>query len=494
MGRGILILTTPTHTKTAMNNLRAYLPILWFCLLSLCLSAQDGYEIEVQLDSFALDTVVLASYYGKSNTVIDTFTRDKKGTFRLQGDEALNGGIYLLILPPKNEFFEFVVDKDQQFRLHCNIKDAVGTMKTKGSAENKLYFEYRRFMLDKSKEAETLAKQLEKAADDAAKEQIQGKRDALDDEVTQYFDKMQEQYPHHIISLMVNASKPPVRIPDHLKDADDLQRYYYYKKHYFDNLDLGDERLLRTNFLFKRVEYYMEKLTPQHPDSLATSVDYLLARMKKDGDMYRYYLSHFLNEYANSKIVGMDAVYVHIAKKYYLSGQAPWVDGELLEKIGKSASEIEPTLIGQPAPDAKLRRKDGSTLNIRDIESKYVVLYFWDPDCGHCKKSSPDMIAFHDKFKNKGVQLVGICTEIRDEVKKCWETIDERGYEWMNLVDPFLQSRYKTKYNIKSTPQIFILDKDKKIIMKRIGADQLSDVMDKIIEREQEELNEKQRQ
>ena len=101
------------------------------------------------------------------------------------------------------------------------------------------------------------------------------------------------------------------------------------------------------------------------------------------------------------------------------------------------------------------------------------------------------MIAFETKYKEKGVKLLGICTEIRDDVKKCWETIDEREYNWLNLVDPYLQSRYKTLYNIKSTPQIFVLDKNKKIIMKRIGAEQLGEVMDKIIERDQKLLEEK---
>lgn len=462
-----------------------------FCWVSIA-SAKSGYQIELELDNFGEKEIILASYYGSSNKIVDTFAIDeKKGTFILKGNEALEGGAYLIILPPENKFFEIVVDKEQFFSLKCDPFNAVETMKVKGSEENRIFYDYLRFLAKKRKEAEVINKEMEAAKTDEEKEKINSKRDILDEDVSKYFQNIIDKYPHSIMSIVVNAAKPPVDMPDSMSDADDTERYRYYKKHYFDNLDLGDERLLRTNFLFKRVEYYTDKLTPQVPDSINIAIDYILAPMKKDGDLFKYYLVHFLNKYAKSKVVGMDAVYVYIVENYYMKGLAPWTDKETLEKIEKTAKELKPILIGKQAPNIRLKQKDGTPLAIEDVDADYTVLYFWDPDCGHCKKASPNMIAFENKYKKKGVKLLGICTEIRDEVKKCWETIDEREYNWLNLVDPYLQSRYKTLYNIKSTPQIFVLDKNKKIIMKRIGAEQLGEVMDKIIERDQKLLEEK---
>lgn len=456
------------------------------------ITARTGYQIELELDNFEENEVILASYYGSNNQVIDTFPRNKKGTFLMKGDELLKGGAYLVILPPDNKFIELVIDKEQNFSLKCDIKEPTKTMKIKGSEENRMFYEYLNFLSAKRAEAEGFNKEMETAETDEEKEGITKKRDVLDQEVTAYFDNVLSKYPYNIISLVISAAKPPVRMPERFNEegADDTERYYYYKQHYFDNLDRGDERMLRMNFFMKRVDYYMEKLTPQIPDSISLSIDYILAPMKKDGDLFKYYLVHFLNKYAKSKVVGMDAVYVHLVKDYYEKGLAPWTEKETLEKIIKQANKLEPILIGKPAPNVRLKQKDGTPLAVGDIEADYIVLYFWDPDCGHCKKASPEMIAFETKFKEKGVKLLGICTEIRDDVKKCWETIDEREYNWLNLVDPYLQSKYKTLYNIESTPQIFILDKDKNIIMKRIGAEQLDDVMNKIIERDQKQLEE----
>ena len=101
------------------------------------------------------------------------------------------------------------------------------------------------------------------------------------------------------------------------------------------------------------------------------------------------------------------------------------------------------------------------------------------------------MKEFYDKYKDKGVKLVAVCTKFTDEIEGCWDYIDEKEIgDWLHLVDPYHRSRYMKVYNIKSTPQIYVLDRNKEILSKRIGAEQLEEVMDRIIEmRGQEEDN-----
>ncbi len=453
---------------------------------------KSGYKINLELENFESSEIILASYYGSSNVIIDTFPRTEKGNFIVKGEETLDGGVYLIILPPANNFIEILIDKEQHFSLECDVKDHIPSMKITGSKENELFYGYLRYISSQRKIADGISKELEEAKDEKQKEKIAKKREKLDDEVTAYFENIKKKYPEHLNTIIIKAAQP-IEMPDELQqpDADDTQRYLYYKKHYFDNLDLLDNRLLRTNFFHKRIEYYLEKLTYQIPDSISVSIDRILSGMNKESDMFKYYLVHFLNKFAKSKIVGMDAVYVHIVQNYYAKNLAPWTDEETLKKIIDNANALAPILIGKTAPDIRMKKRDGTPVSLYDIKSKYIVLYIWEPDCGHCKKASPRMIEFNNAYKDKGVTLFAVCAEIRDEVKKCWEAIDERGYEWLNLVDPYMQSRYKTKYNIKSTPQIFILDENYKIKMKTIGADQLMTVMEQIMERDQKKLIEK---
>ena len=107
------------------------------------------------------------------------------------------------------------------------------------------------------------------------------------------------------------------------------------------------------------------------------------------------------------------------------------------------------------------------------------------------------MVKFAKDYKDKGVAVFAICTSLatRDdagnltmkEVDKCWTTISEREMDvFFNTVDPYHRSRYKTVYDIKTTPQIYVLDKDKTILSKRLGAEQLPEVIDHIIQAQKE--------
>ena len=102
---------------------------------------------------------------------------------------------------------------------------------------------------------------------------------------------------------------------------------------------------------------------------------------------------------------------------------------------------------------------------------------------GIVKKSMPDMVDFYKAYKDKGVEVFAVCTKLYNELDSCWSYIDEKGIGiWLNTVDPYHRSKYKTLYDIRSTPQIYILDEKKEILSKRIGAEQLPEVMDRILE------------
>ena len=322
--------------------------------------------------------------------------------------------------------------------------------------------------------------------------QLEKQLEELNKEVKKYHHDLINQSPKSLPAALIRP-RLEIDMPEFKGDEkkQQMDRYYFYKKHYFDNIDLGDERLLRSPFLFKRVDYYMNKLTPQHPDSLAISIDYLLEKMKPAEETFKYYLIYFLNKYASSKVVGQDAIYVHIVDKYYKTGMAPWTEEEQLAKIIDNADRLKPVLIGKRARNIKTQDRTGKFHDLHSIDSKYTIVYFWAPDCGHCKKMTPFLIDFHEKFKTKGVKIMTICKPKSGEYKECWDYIDEKENmdNMINTFDP--SNRAQIYYNIRSTPQMFILDKEKDIIMKGIGADQLEEVMDEIILREQKMQDEK---
>ena len=468
-----------------MKRILLTLSAIFFVLISIF--AQGGHEIKIRLNDFDQKQLFLGYHYGDNQYLKDTVEIDASGYFTFKGEEPLDGGVYLVIMPPDNQYFQIVLDEGQQvFSIETSAKDPVSNIKVNGSSDNKLLYEYLNFLSGKIVEQKELSKDKD-SPDEAKKTAATKKLEELDGLVKKYQSDLIKDHPKTMSAIMVKSNLAnPMPNFEGTEEEKSMKRYVHYKKHYFDNIDLADPRMLRTPFLSQRVSYYMEKLTPQNPDSMIMSIDYLLAKMKPAEETFKYYLIHFLNKYARTKVVGEDKVYVHIAENYYCKGLAPWTEEEQLAKICDNARRLKPILIGKKARDVKTRDKEGTSHNLYDFDSEFTILYFWASDCGHCKKMTPFLIDFNEKYKSKGVSIMTICKPKTGNYKECWDYIDEHDNmeNMLNTYDP--SNRAQIYYNVRSTPSMFILNKDKEIIMKGIGADQLDEVMDKIIKREQQ--------
>ncbi len=469
--------------------MRIFLLLLLGALVSTGLRAQKtGYQLEVSIDNYEQDSLYLGYYFGDKQYLRDTAVAQAPGQFVFAGEEALPAGMYLVVMAPNNDFFQLLVtEEEQQFAVRTNREDPVASMKVEGASDNQLFYDYLHFLNKNRPLAAQINQQLSQVA--AGSEQQAALQKQLEEINQQVIGQQQEivaEHPNTMTAAIIRANQN-LDMPEFEGNEEEVQnkRWRYTQKHFFDNIDLSDPRLLRTPFLFQRVDYFVHKLQVQHPDTIARSIDYVLEKMKPAEETFRFYLVHFLNEAARSKLVGMDAVYVHLVEKYYKKGLATWTDEETMKKIVENAEVLKPLLIGKTAPNINLQKRDGSPIALHEVDAKYTVLYFWRYDCSHCKKSTPDMKAFYDKFKDKGVELMAVCVKFTDEIEGCWEYVDENETEdWLHVVDPYNRSKYSAIYDIKSTPQLYILDEDKKILSKKIGAEQLEEVMNQIMEQE----------
>ncbi|HUR31547.1 MAG TPA: redoxin domain-containing protein [Saprospiraceae bacterium] len=449
-------------------------------------SPDNGYRIEVELEHFEGDTLLLGYYFGKAQYLKDTAVIND-GKFIFEGSDELKPGVYLLVIPPDNKFVHVLVAPGQtKFSAIVDMDNIVGSAKFKGSAENEIYYNYLRELEKRRPQADTLRKQI--TQDSLHKSDYQKELDKLDSEVKKVQDNIIAKYPSSITSMLINANRE-VETPDFpglSEDERKKKQFEFYRAHNFDNFDLGDQRAMRSGLIHSKIDFFLQKLTYQYPDSQSVAMDYLLRKMGNESEAFQYYLVHFLNESARSKKMGMDAVYVHLIDNYYSKGLATWTEKEQLDKLLTQAETARPLLIGKIAPDLVFYKENGEPVSIHSINTDYTVLFFWDPECGHCKKSIPFVVDFYNEYKNKGVELLAICTKTGQDISSCWSAIKERGMDiWVNAADQYIRNRYKTIYDVKTTPQIFILDKDKKILVKKIAGEDLKTVMDEILKSEE---------
>ena len=449
-------------------------------------AASQGFDIRLTGDSFSGDTLYLAQYYGNSQYIVDTTVRNNNDEFVFVSDSLLPAGMYMFVFPPENRFFQLLINKsDQNISVKLNPENPGYKPEIRGSKDSEVFYEYMNFLADLQVEADSLSKLMEASEDRSQKMQLEARMSQMDQLVYDRQNQFAEKYANDFVGKFIKAAQE-VKIPELEGEGDNLQkkRYYYYKRHFFDNIDLADPRMIRTPLLFDRINRYMTKMTPGVPDSINASLDHILNQCSGAQDNYKFILIHYLNEFAASKYVGMDAVYVHLVLEYYAKGKAPWAIESNLKKMIDRARVLEPILVGKTAPNIEMLDSQKQVIRLHDVVSDYIVLYFWAPDCGHCKKSLPHMLEFSENFEQKGVKLFSVCSKLLDDEKTCWKYIDDnpKMKRWLNTSDPYLKSRYKQIYDVLATPMIYILDKDKKIISKKIGAEQLSDVMQRIID------------
>jgi len=457
----------------------------------------QGYNIEVQVKGISDTTLILGHHFNDKLFPDDTITVNKHGKGTFASDSLLKGGMYL-VLTPAHGYFDILVDKDQQFKLTTDTADMVGHMVVEGSTDNALFIGYQQFMIQKRRESEALIKEKETASAKRKKE-IDKALQQISDEVMAYRDNIIDENPNTFVADFLLATKE-IDVPEPPRDADgnitdSTFQYRYYKKHYFDHFDPADARLLRTPLYEKKIMTYMEKVVPQIPDSIIAAADMLIEKSRSDKELFRYMLITLFNHYAKSKIMGMDAVYLHIADKYYIP-EATWSDEEFIAKLKETVAKNKHLTLGQKAPnvqlfevpfqhfieaenDTALKRNPhiGAFTNLHDYQGRFTVLVFWEADCGHCKKVVPQIHkVYMDTLQSLNTQVLAVHTLGGVAGKEKWVNFVNKHelYDWVNCWNPYSYD-YKVKFNVESTPSVFVLDKNKKIIAKKIGPEQLTD-------------------
>ncbi|MCH2022820.1 MAG: DUF5106 domain-containing protein [Saprospiraceae bacterium] len=467
-----------------MNNL--YIKSVFFVLIFLInhiIIAQDAYNIRVKIDDYTNDTCILAYRLGKQTYVKDTLTKkNKKGEFVFKGEKSLKGGLYLILTKPLNLYLEFLVpNNEDQKRLFIHTKldennDLSRNLKIQGSEDNKAFLGYLKFLADIRSRDTKLADKLEGETNETIKKEIQLERDGIAKEVSVYQKNMMKKNPDYLSSKLIAASINPV-VPPGLSRVDG---YHYYRKRYWDNFDWTDSRLIRTPIFKDKIEFWTEKLTVQIPDSIISAIDFMLENILKGGnkDMFQYAAAELLNKYAQTKVICMDAVYVALGEKYYCSGHAEWVDSAQLEKICENVKTLKPLQCGLYAPNIRLKKMDGTPINLYEVKAKLTALYFWDPDCGNCSKTTDKLIPVYNKYKEKGFEIFGVCSKSWKEIDKCKKKITDKEIQYINTSDEAYPLAVAKKiYDVKVNPYLILMDEDKKIMWKRLDPKQLEDIL-----------------
>lgn len=131
-----------------------------------------------------------------------------------------------------------------------------------------------------------------------------------------------------------------------------------------------------------------------------------------------------------------------------------------IETIIKNANAVT---VGKKAPEFSAPSPEGTTIHLQESLGKVTIIDFWASWCGPCRVENPNLVALYNKWKDKGLAIIGVSL---DKTADKWkEAIVKDGLTWTQVSNlKFWNDPIAVQYNVKSIPATFILDENGVII------------------------------
>lgn len=446
---------------------------------------KKGHNIVFTIPNSHDKIVYLAVYYREKLILKDSahVTPSKAGPqFIFKGDEEYQGGLYKLVSETHYPYMDFVMDGPQFFSFECGVTGSADSVKVTNSPQNDVLMAFQRKTSSAGKqmgEWRKAADSLKNAGNQAEADKYDQKMKDLNEEMDTYIKDLIAANPSYLFSKMQNSYQaieipdPPVR-PDGTIDSN--FQLTYFLTHYWDNIDLGDSRLIFTPLLEPKMkDYFTHWLQYQSPDTINKYVDLTIAKTERDTLMYHFFIDWLSYNYETSKLLGHDGVFVHIVKENHMKGKCTWMDEDLLRKYEKRVKHLDPILIGKIAPelvipDTTLTDDYTKWHSSYRLPKKYVILWFYDPDCPTCKKESKKLRAVYDSLENIGQRNFDVYAVANDADTDRWKKyVKENNYPWINVGGNKGNIDYLDAFNIyeSGNPAMFIMNEKHEIILNR---------------------------
>ncbi len=215
--------------------------------------------------------------------------------------------------------------------------------------------------------------------------------------------------------------------------------------HFWDGIEDFDGPTDENPILAAQIDFYFDKMVAPLPDSITLEISRLIEKTENNTDLRDFILWHLLERYRYPECMSQDQVFVWLYDQYFSQLEIKDLNETNLALIQEKAERLRRLALFNVAPDIKL----GDSIDLQSIENNFTVLFFYDHDCDLCQQEMQDLdsvVAQHPEITKLAID--------------------------MNTDDVQVDVLYDL-YDIETTPLIYVLDRDKRIISKKIRARQI---------------------
>jgi len=430
-------------------------------------------EITLNVKNMTEPTASLIGFFAENHFKADTATvNNGKIVFKRPG--GYDQGLYYVSIGAER-FAQIILGEDQKFDVSLDANDPLNTITVNGSLENELFYEnlkYEQSYNARYSVATNKLKSLTRGTPEYQK--ADDEKRALENERRKKLETVFNKNPNLLFTKFKMAGQnPTVRT-----ELSDKEQVYHFRQEFWDNVDFSDTRLIRTPVINNKLKRYIKELTPQNADSIVASAKFLIDKTLQYPEYYKFFSNWIVLEYEAGKSTLMDpeAVFVNITQEYFTKERAFWADSMEVYAIINRSREMGNSLVGQQGPNVSVPGVDGVKKTLYDSKADYIVVYLYAPSCEHCMEETPKLVQWYNENKGKGCDVYAIALDT--EIQEWKDYIAKNNMTFTNVHDPTNVSIYSTYY-VDVTPELYLLNKERKIIGKNLKTFQLETMMNK---------------
>ena len=399
--------------------------------------------------------------YGENRYVRDTSLTNGDGVAVFASEEKLTGGVFLFALSPKKAF-EFLMTDENNFTVTVDTLDIMGSISFENTKENAAYYEFLKKYKFNEFQMDVLQKQLHRK--NVRQDSIPILRKlitAYQKQLMQFKTQTVAKNPNTFVGDLISASigvEAPANKTGKAKEV-------YLKNHFLDNINFSDDKLAYSNVLYINYTNYINDHGFPQTDSVIACCDTILKKAAASKDVFKWSLYFLGNSFERSAITGQDKIFVHLVDEYYKKDRSWWLTADQLKTIYKKSDALKKVFIGAVCPDFTATDSSGKEIELHKQITKTTVLFFWSYDCSHCLQEAPKLKAWMKLHPE--INLITACLLPDEDEWK--EKLKQFKLQGVHVIDTDRKANYIETYSITGTPQIFVINKDKKIMAKYIA-------------------------
>jgi thiol-disulfide isomerase/thioredoxin len=273
------------------------------------------------------------------------------------------------------------------------------------------------------------------------------------------------------------ATAPPtfqmVTIPGVLTSPD--ERAEYLVLHYWDHFDFSDTACIHLPQIVEQAFVdYVEIMPYTTTATVASSIQAMLKKAEAEEKVFTYFTDLY--------------------EKYLYDPNSPMRNDEfyipVLEAILASPLQKEKTRpaylldlakrnrIGEKAADFTYTLADGKKATLHALSADYTLLFFYNPDCRNCQEVSEQLQAspaVQYLLKDYKMKVLAVYPDL--DLTAWRNYLLKMPREWINSYDATMHLQNEEVYDLKAIPTLYLLDKDKKVLLKDPSFEQLDNYL-----------------